>query len=194
MKRKIILIILGIFELFFLRQWLVCVRFADNFHFSPFGMSLRLIEAIYNDGGVPLVFVRIFHNKILGTVVDIYDSYLRYWDLVFLISLFSFVGLFGLIFYIGYLFQGRLAKWARVLFVIGLIMPIFETLFVFQFTIILQLGFLASPLLMMSFVGWWNFLAVEKSSRYGLFIILEILSILWLFSVPTQLRPMLCLK
>ena len=193
MRRKIILVVLAVMELVFLKQWLVCTRYADQFHFSPFDLSLRLIEAIHNDGGVPLLIVRLFHNKIVGTTVDIYNNYTHYWDIAFLANLLSFVGVFGLLCCIWYLFQGKFGKWAWILFVAALVFPIVEILLTYNSLFILQLGFIAIPLLAMSFMGWWHFLAGGEKFRYGLFVLLELLSVVWLLNILLG-GPIFCLK
>ena len=194
MRRKIILVVAVIIELIFLKQWLSCLRYPGQFHFSQFDLSLRLIEAIHNDGGVPLFIVRLFHNKIVGTVVDVYNSYTHYWDITFLVNLLSFVGTFGLFSCIWYLFRGKLKGWVGILFASALVIPIAEILFTNNFSFILQLGLIAVPLAIMSFVGWWDFLAGENKLRYVLFVVLELLSILWLFSTLLQPNSISCLK
>jgi hypothetical protein len=194
MKRKIILVVAVVIELIFLKQWLSCMRYPGQFHFSQFDLSLRLIEAIHNDGGVPLFIVRLFHNKIVGTVIDVYNSYTHYWDITFLVSLLSFVGVFGLLSCVWYLFRGKLKGWAGILFAVALVFPIVEILVTYNFPFILQLGLIAIPLAIMSSVGWWHFLAGENRLRYGLFIVLEILSILWLLSVLLQSNLIFCLR
>jgi len=194
MKRKIIIFTIAALELIFLGQWLSCARLADQFHFSPFDLSLRLIEAIHNDGGMSLFIVRLFHNKFLGTAIDIYNNYANYWDFAFLIQLFSFVGVFGFLCSIWYIFRGKLAGRIWILFVVSLLMPIFEIILTPHMSFILRLVFLTGPLLVLSFMGWWKFLRKENAFRYGLFIALEMLSILWLFSVLLQANSPFCLK
>lgn len=194
MKRKIILAIFAAIELLFLGQWSTCVRFTEQFHFSSFDLSLRLIEGIHNDGSVPIFLVRLFHNRILGTIVDIYNNYTHYWDITFLLQLLSFVGVFGLLWSIWCNFRGKISKWVRILFVASLVIPIIEIVGILHFPFVLQLGLIAGPLLAMSFMGWWNFLADENKFKYGIFVALEMLSVLWLFSTLLQSNPMFCLR
>lgn len=194
MKKKIFLIILVLMELLFLQQWTACVRFAEQFHFSPFDLSLRLIEGIHNDNNVPLFFVRLFHNKILGTVIDIYNDYAHYWDVVFLIQLLSLIGFFGLICGIWYIFQVKVGKWARILLAISLFVPIIEIILPVHFSFMVQLGLFAAPLLALTFLGWRYFLSVEGKLRYGIFLSLELLSILWLYGTLLQPNLTYCLK
>lgn len=194
MREKFTYIVLAVVEFLFLKQWIVCKKFADQFYFSSFDLKLRLIEAIHNDSGIPLFWVRIFHNKVVGTAIDVYNNYVHYWDITFLVQLLSFVGVFGLLCCIWYLFQKKCRTWMWILFIVSLVMPIFETIITHHLPFVIQLGFIAVPLLTMSFFGWHKFLISRNRYRYGLFILLAALSLIWLFGASVRINPILCLR
>lgn len=87
MNNKLIFGLVLISSLFSLRTWFACNRLTDPYYFSPFDLQLRLIEAIHSDMGIPLFVVRLFHNKVVGTVLDVFHSYILFWDLRFVFSL-----------------------------------------------------------------------------------------------------------
>lgn len=192
--KKLAILIIGIIELLFLKQWLACVRFGDHFHFSALDLKLRLIEAVHNDSGVPISIVRAFHNKIVGTLIDIFNNYTQYWSIAFLVNLLSFVGAFGLICSIWYLFQKRYDKWVWALFAAALIFPLIEILATYNSPFVFQLGLITIPLVALSFVGWREFLAGKSKFRYVVFAILVTLSLIWLFSTHASLDASICVK
>lgn len=103
----VLLVIVLLVELLTIRFWLVCNKLADFFHFSFFDLTLRLDEAAHNDIGVPIFVVRTFHNKTLGTFVDVYKNFLHFWDILFLVNFISIVGVIGIFFAVWYLFQKK---------------------------------------------------------------------------------------
>lgn len=191
--KKVAVIILSFVQLFFLSKWLECIRFADKFYFSAFDLKLRLIEAVHNDSGMPLFLVRIFHNKVLGTVIDIYNSYANYLDILFFANLLSFAGAFGLICCLWYFFQGKYGRFVWILFVLALISPLFVIISVVHLPFVLQLGFIATPLLIMSYLGWLQFLKSKNILRYSIFFLLILISLLWIVNVITINQPF-CIK
>lgn len=194
MKPKFIFIVLAVIELLFLKQWFTCVKFASQFYFSAFDLKLRLIEAIHNDGDVPLFIVRLFHNKILGTFLDVYNNYVSYWEITFIIQLLSFVGAFGLFCCIWYLFREKRNRWMLILFAIALFMPFVEIFAILHVSFVFRLALIVIPLFAMSFLGWREFLESEERFKYWLFILLMILSLIWLLNISIQPLSIACLK
>ena len=94
-KIYILLIIFLAIQVFAIFQWNACRVFVDDFHFSSFDLELRLIEGIHNDVGVPLTEVRMFHNKVTGSLLDIFGHYLQFWNITFLAKFISLAGVVG---------------------------------------------------------------------------------------------------
>lgn len=192
--RVLLLAIIIIVQLFAFKSWFVCIRFADFFHFSLFDLTLRLDEAAHNDGGVPILIVRAFHNKVIGTVLDVYKIFLHYWDTLFLANFFSIVGITGLLFAAWYLFQEKNAK--------RYILPVFIFLLVLQFIeiflrpdinfVIKALGFFI-PLLILSLFGWSQYIKRNKKISFLLILILCFISILWLLLFQGSISTTYCI-
>ena len=96
MKQKILLFFILLVQLYAVFQWTQCRDFIDQFHFSSFDLSLRLIDNIHNDKFVPIWEVRLFHNKVAGVAFDFFAQYLQFWNVSFLASFLSLAGVIGL--------------------------------------------------------------------------------------------------
>jgi hypothetical protein len=129
MKKKLplfILLIVMLVQLFALWQWSACRGFADNFYFSSLDLELRLVEGIHTDQNIPLWVVRAFHNKVIGTIFDVFAAYLQFWNISFLAGFVSFAGILGIGAQFYYFFVGKknLLRWA--LFAVVLLLPLAE--------------------------------------------------------------------
>src|SRR5437868_6170835 len=96
MKQTILLFLILLVEAVALYQWSRCGGF--KWHYSSYDLQLRLIADIHGDGNaIPLWQTRLFHNKIVGTILDTFNIYLAYWDIVFLAKMISLSGMLGVL-------------------------------------------------------------------------------------------------
>lgn len=190
----LLLAIIVLVQVFVIKSWFLCHRFADFFHFSLFDLTLRLDEAAHNDEGVPILIVRAFHNKAVGTLLDVYKVFLHYWDALFLANFLSIVGIAGLLFAAWYFFQGKNAK--------RYILPVFLFLLALQFIeiflrpdinfVIKVLGFFI-PLQILSLFGWSQYVKRNKKMSILLILILCFISILWLLLFQGSISTTYCI-
>jgi hypothetical protein len=180
MIKKIVTIIAFIVGVFYLRQWFLCVNFADPIHFSAFDMSLKLQDAIHNDIGFGTNTVRIFHNKLALGAILISNSYLHFWDVRFASLLFSPVLYFGIWCGFWYLTQSKTKhKWFILAFL--LLLPFVE-IFKIGLHYFLRLGIITLPLIILSLFGLRKFIEKDSMKRTLLITILIIFSV-WYLSV-----------
>lgn len=181
MRNILLLTIIVIIEFFAINSWFVCTKFADFFHFSLFDLILRLEEGMHNDSGVPLYIVRIFHNKAVGTFVDVYKHFLYYWDILFLANFISIIGVIGLFFAVWYVFQKNSQK--------RYIVPIFLFLITIQFVEIflkpninftLKIFCFFIPLVILSLFGWSEYMQRNNKTSIWIVLILGLVSLWWL--------------
>jgi hypothetical protein len=181
--KRISILLAGIFlALFPFVQWSQCARFTDRFHFSPFDLQLRLIESIHNDSGVPLVLVRFFHNKLIGTLLDIFAIYTRYWELSFLVNIVSFLGIFGFfagIYYFQRKYSGNRILW--FLLVVIFFMPFIEVLAHPKFGLSMKLFLYYLPLNILVLFGIWHYVSCKQYwvLRLLSLVILIVISLWW---------------
>lgn len=84
-------------ELYALSLFAKCTDFQSLFHFQVADLNLQLLDLIHTDTGVPLFIIRLFHNKFIIIILDIYTSITHYFDPLFITSFLSF---FGMIFFV----------------------------------------------------------------------------------------------
>ncbi len=176
MKRLIIFITLPIF-IYNLSFWRNCEDFIGKFHFSLFDLELRIMEGIHNDT-LPHALVRVFHNKILGSIIDVYNHYMQFLNIHFMISLLTVVGLLGLGMAAVYAIKQKHILLLSIGFILSLL-PLGEIVFP-QKLFVLKL-LLIAPYFVFSLIGWWHFLDGKKHAvpKVLLFFMLVGLSVWW---------------
>lgn len=190
-KKFLAIFSMSIPQFFLYEAWGGCNRFGDQFHFSYFDLTLRLQEGIHNDTDIPIFLVRLFHNKAAGTLLDIFRETIRFWDISFLISLLSFVGLFGYAYGIFKLYERK-----KMLFLISAI-------FIFTFQLLEILGFLrfAFEIKILFLLFYFDSIALYGLSQFlkknfiriTIPLILLALSLWWIYVFP--FNPLnFCLK
>ena len=187
MKKNLYIIILVIFvHVFVLLQWTRCTDFALPVHFSSFDLQLRLIEGIHNDVGVPLGEVRIFHNKVTGSLFDIFGQYIQFWNITFLARFVSLAGIVGLGAGFYYFFTKKKNKvlWLGFGYLLGA--PFIEIFGFTKLPYLFRLVLIAMPFVIWSVFGYWNLLQGKKLSVRGI-VFLLIVSV-WYF---LALQPVL---
>lgn len=175
------IVLIAIIEILAMRSWFICNKFAEFFHFSLLDLSLRIDEAVNNDGGFSLFAVRFFHNKALGTFFDAYRNLLRYWDILFFINFLSIAGFIGLIFVAFYFFQKkRIRRYALPIFIFVLFMELLEIFFRPNISFLLKVICLFIPLFILSLLGWREYIGEHKKTNIWFVILVCVISIWWL--------------
>lgn len=188
MKTKIIIILIFLFQLIPLKAWTACKNFFDFYHFSLYDLELQLIYAINHDQDLPVLLARTFHNKLLQFFIDIYKRYVHFLDPQLLITMLTFVGVFGVLASVWYFLNSKKKnKLILVLILICFILPLGNVIFNFQLPFIFKLLIIALPFNLLSIFGHFNFLnSKNKKAAIFVYVILIALSIYWLVMVPDQ--------
>lgn len=183
MKKIVLLIIIAVVEFFAIKSWFACTRFADFFHFSLLDLSLRIDEASHNDVGIHIAVVRTFHNKALGAFVDSYKIFLHYWDILFLANFVSIVAVIGTLLAVWYLFQKNSQKrYVIALFLFLIIAQVTEIFLKPNINFVIKAFCLFIPLLIISLIGWNEFIKQNKKRCIWVILVLCFVSIWWLLT------------
>lgn len=173
-----------IIELFYLRNWLNCLRLSDNFYISKFDLQLRLFESISNDAGQNVILTRFFHNKATGAIFDLINSYLSFFNFKFLISLVSLLGismfLYGLYLYFN---NKKKSIWLTTLLIFLVTFPLIETIFRPNIDLTLKIIIFVIPISAFSLFGSFNFLKTKSYAHILIFIILLLISLFSLLNL-----------
>ncbi len=189
MKQKILLIIILCVELFAFFQWTGCWNFTEPFHFSSSNLALHIIGDIHNDTNIPLWVIRVFHNKITGSLFDIITAYVSFWNISFLASFISFAGVLGLgaQFYAFFSQKRTIRLW--MLFAFVMLTPFVEIFLSEKLPFALRLFLLVVPYLWWSMLGSWYLLKNNVNTKLidGVIIVS-----LW-YLLVLHLLPIFCL-
>jgi hypothetical protein len=194
MKKKIALLFLlitVIVEVFAFAFWFThCKNFQELLHVNFGPLALQLKGETGQDLGVPLLVVRIFHNKLIDSILLIVKTYFRFWDFLFTGGLFPFLGGFGIL-AAGYYFFAEKTKrlWQWGLFIIFLVLPFVE-LFLYQkipFLIRFSLFYVIFGLI--SLLGIRKFALMQKWG-FVILIALTILSVWWMLFANFHLETL----
>ncbi len=189
MKIKVFLILgLLVLQLIPLKAWTACKNFFDYYHFSLYDLELQLIYAINHDQGLPVLLARTFHNKLLQFFIDVYKRYTHFLDPQLLITLLTFVGVFGVVISIWYFLNAKNRnKKLGFLILISFGIPLFEVLINFKLSFIYKLLVVAIPFNLLSFYGHFKFLSSKNTKMVVLtYFVLIALSIFWIILIPDQ--------
>lgn len=176
MKQKAIILLILLTEIFSISKFFACTQFLQQF--SAFDLSLRLIEGIHADKGQPILITRIFHNKILYALLDIFNLYMQYFNISFLAGFISLAGLVGTALGVYYFLVTKRRSWyAWPLPILILLVP-FVGIFNFG-TKETQICIVALPFILFSLYGYYEFLKMPGRSKYLLVIFIILIS-LWI--------------
>lgn len=188
-----VLVALGI-ELFAFHRLFSCWLFKQNFYFTPQDVTTHVTNDIHADQGIPVLVVRIIHNKVFELVWGLLQALLQYWDIRFLEEFIGVVGGVGVGLGVWYFFtKDRGSKIFWIVFLLGIILPIGNAFFQphIQFAYILVVfGVIFQAI---SLYGLWKFLEPSTKGRYIFFIFLCLVSILFLALFPLFYQEF-CLK
>ena len=142
-----------------LRAWLACKNFLDYYHFSLYDLELQLIYAINHDQGLPVLLARTFHNKLLQFFIDVYKRYTHFLDPQLLITLLTFVGVFGVVISIWYfLNSNKRDKKVFLLIAVSFLIPLIDVVFNLNLPFVIKLLLVAIPFNLLSIYGHIKFL------------------------------------
>lgn len=177
LSKYLLLITIFLIQGFALVQWIGQTEIASQAHFSSFDLQLRLIENIHNDRTIPLWEVRLFHNKLIGSLFDIFGHYLQFWNLVFLSAFFSLAGVVGLGAGLYYFFSRKKHWILWLLFGYLLLVPFVEIFGSSTVSYNIRLILVAIPFLFWSLFGYWHVLQEKKIG--WIWIVLLLLLSIW---------------
>jgi len=186
--KTILLLGVLLLQLLALKPGLNCYDFSSDFHFSAFDLKLQIEEAIHNDIGISLFWVRFFHNKLTFFVLDVFRRFLMFWDFQFLLSFLLPIGILGFLVGIYYsLVNNNRKKKRGLLFVLCylLFISLFEIIFSPKLKFLIKLLFLIIPSQFFSLFGLLKFLQKNKRNVF-MVIILLLISIWWTLVFPSE--------
>lgn len=174
--KKVVLLFIIFVQIFALKPWLLCRDFI--YHFSILDLNLQLIDAIHTDTG-PLLLTRVFHNKPVFFILDIYRRYVHFIDPQLLIALLSLVGFFGLILGIWYFFDSKKKnKLIGFMLLLGFVYPLFEIFLDFKINFLIKIGIFWFPFMIISAWGNWRLIKSKSlTSAVFIYIVLILISI-----------------
>ena len=195
MKNKIISLTVLIIELSTARFWLGCRDFRSLVYLSSVNTKLQLEEYIHNDTGVSFFLVRLFHNKLIGLCVNILDRYLKFWDIRFTSNTFSFIGVFGFIFFVWYLVTSKLKLiYKIIILVIIFLWPLLLIFFEIHTEFLYKFLLFIFPYYIFSTIGIWQFLERKRGwKRLIIITVLCIVSLWWFIILPKEVAYF-CIK
>lgn len=175
-KTLITIVLLGITGLC-LSHWFGCHP-DSKFFFSALDLKLRIIFDIRTDQNVSSAVARLLHNKLAQGSVDIFNAYVHFWDIRFLMMLLSPFTLFGLFCSVYYVIKRKtnLLLSEKTLVLLCLLAPV-PIMFGFMKNELMTVVLFAIPLIVLSLHGL--FLFMEKHSNAWIYYIFLITFSLW---------------
>ena len=187
-KTFLLTVFLLLIQIFSIKTWLMCRDFVDSYHFSLYDLILQIDDAVRSNEGVPAFLIKVFHNKALQFVIDMYKRYTHFFDWQLLITLISVVGVFGVIMGIWYFVDSKKKnKFIGFLILAMFLIPFIEILIAPNINFYLKLFFITVPFQAVSIYGHFQFLTKHKSLlTLFIYIALIVLSIAWMTFIPNQ--------
>lgn len=179
----VFLILIFIIQVTALLPWFACSDFTIPVHFSSFDLGLRLIENIHNDVGVPLQEVRMYHNKVTGSLFDIFGHYIQFWNISFLAKFVSLAGVVGLVAGLSYFFTKKKNWMLWSAFSYLLVVPFIEMFGFTKLPYLVRLVLVAMPFVIWSLFGYWNLLK-EKKINVKWIVVLLLVSVWYQLALP----------
>ena len=192
--RKALIIIVWIVELLSIIRWHGCWLFKNIFYFTSSALSVRVIDAINLNKGMPVLLTHFMHNKVIYLVWGGLQGLLQYWDIRFLKEFIGIIGAFGIFSAFWYLLtSSRKNIYVWFLFAFCLVISLIEMFFQPDIIYVWKLLVFGSAFQLLSLFGLWQFLKQKNSKRYLFVIVLLVISILSLIFFPLSYQAF-CLK
>jgi hypothetical protein len=180
--QRIVIIVTAIWEVFLLKNILTCSNFSSKFYISFLQERLMVDASAHNDTGYSWKFIKLFHNKIYIFIADFIDKYLQYWDPPYLISVFSIIGTFGILYGIWHIIAAKKRNKTALMVLAGLACLPLIILFNVPLPAISKEAIVTFPFYVFSLYGLWQFCKRHKTKGIIIVCILLILSI-WFYLV-----------
>lgn len=182
MKKNILIGIATFVQLIIVAGWIACFDFRDQFHLRLFDVILQIEDGVHSDTGVPMILIRIFHNKVTQLFFEFIRHISKFWDTSFLVNFLSIIGFFGLLSGIYYLVKKREKTYIWILLGLLLLLQAVSVVIdlrkFFRFELVLLWVF--SQIIIV--YGLFHYLGQgNKLLRFTLVITLIVLSIWWYF-------------
>jgi hypothetical protein len=166
--------------------WRACTQLYGHFYTNTAEFALHLQDVIYNDSNQSILLVRVFHNKIVEGVIDIFRRYIELIDIRFFISFLSFIGFIGILFAIWYIFTLSKKK-LIALFLFIMFLPLGEILLHPNLEIRIKFFYLVFPFMLFSLYGHYQYLGRNMNKWTILFYIcLIVISLGFLSFFPDE--------
>lgn len=181
MKLKILILLFSL--LLFAYQmylWSFCNNLNSNYHFSIYQMKITTDNLIHNDIGLPINLIRLYHNKIIIFINEIYNIFIMFLDVKLLVNMILPIGILGLISFginINEFLRKYYIKASILVFTLFLFYKILLNPSSFYFLQIMTIGVFME---FYSLLGLSKFLDKGKRKRKILFILLFVwFSVFW---------------
>jgi len=196
MKRNVLVILLVSFtEITTFSRWFSCWLFQNEFYFTFQNLTTQLLVSSNEEKGLPLILIRILHNKITGILWGFGVTFLQYIDIRFVMTLLGIAGAIGLYMGFWYFFTKNIKNyylWTLLILLVAF--SLIEMFFVPRINFAYRIIPLALALGSLSLVGVWEFIRLgNKKIRVSIMIVLIVLSLCSLILFPHDLYIM-CLK
>ncbi len=165
---------------YLLKTHLLCVDYNGNFHYSSHVASFHLNELTTGDHQVPIFMVRFFHNKISVLLLDIFNRYIQFFNIFYLVNILGIAGTFGLLYFYFSLFSQKIRnKFIRIFGLIILLLPFLEIFQLIKQAFLLKITYLFLPYQIAALLGFFFFLKQKKTVSYTICFLLLLLTIGW---------------
>lgn len=185
MIKKVIVAFIIFFYVYSVRFWLQCRDLMYYYHFTSLDLRLQIINLITYEYKQGVLVARIFHNKPVQFVIDIYKRYTHFFDPQLFITLLSFAGFVGLIFGFWYFFKNKKSRPAWFLFILMFLLPLAEVLINLKIDFPIRIIAISLPFIIFSIFGHLQFMKNHKSLGVVVFyIILFLITAGWFLNFP----------
>jgi len=184
MKKKIfILIVIFIIQGFYLQHFILCKSFQSQFYLVPTQVNLKLVGDIHDDRSGSILAARLIHNKLTVYGSAIFDNYVYFFSLPFLVNSISFVGMVGVGIGFYYTARRKSRKILQPICLAVLCVPLVELFMIPKIPVAASIILFWLVFQFFSLAAWFVFLPSKfVNTQYLLCIILIVISILWYFT------------
>lgn len=182
-KKVFIVLLVLLLSILYFSHWLGC-HLDSKFLFSALDLKLRIIFDIRSDGATIPFVARLFHNKATQGGADIFNGYIHFWDIRFLLYLLSPLTIFGAIVWAFYVVRRdiKISLLQKCLIFLFLVAPIFLEFHVIKNQSVGLILF-SLPITLFSVKGLLHF--SKKQKYYWAYMLLGTGVSLWyLFVIP----------
>jgi len=179
--RYIALIFLVMLFFYLLKMHLSCADYNGNFHYASHVTSFHLNELTNSESSVPIFIVRLFHNKITIFLFDIFNRYIQFFNISYLINIMGIAGLFGLFYFYYSIVSNKIrVKILKIFAISTLLLPFLEIFQLIKQEFFIKILYLILPYQAIALMGIFFFLKQNKLTSYAIYFLLLLISIGWI--------------